>query len=705
LPPPIPLDRRFFEWEEKEHDALSDPDLLSRFGISDGAKSWDDLLKRRRVVILAEAGSGKTEEMKEQARRLNADDKTAFYATVQDVGHLGLANALSGADRARLSTWRSSDQPATFLIDSIDEAKLDNIRLERALRNLADGISGAEGRAHLILSGRHTDWQFRHDLRRLNEILPVPLSQHSQAPSPEELLIRTLRHEQPPQEVEVEKPLVVILASLDRERVRLFAAGKRAPEIDSLLAEIDAANLWRFARRPLDLDWLVQFWKTNKRLGTLTEMLTTSLRERLKEANPDRDRRDPIDSERATHAVERIGAALVFGRATTLTIPDSEITLAETHISLDIADVLSDWASPDRLRLLSRPVFDPATFGRARLHNDNEGVVRSFLAARWLRRLRAQNLSRERLSELLFANIYGIPLVIPSVQETAAWLAIWDSDVAREVINREPYLLLTAGDPASLPRDVRINVLTRLTERIVANDERVPLLDYDSVKRFARTDIAPAIRQLWSIHKLHREARNLLLRLIWLGKLRPCADIAAEAVGLNNPDRYARIIGGRAFVATADEVGKRNYATFVVSECRTLPNTVVWDAVESLFPVIITVDDLLSILGAIDITDRDGGVGFQWQVPDLVARLNSPEDLERLLTGLNTLLGAQPDIYAETNDREEALLVALAAAAYRLITLLPDDFAPDSVIDAALRVGRHLRYGSHSSWKKIGDCG
>ena len=24
----------------------------------------------------------------------------------------------------------------------------------------------------------------------------------------------------------------------------------------------------------------------------------------------------------------------------------------------------------------SRPVFDPATFGRARLHNDNEGVAR-----------------------------------------------------------------------------------------------------------------------------------------------------------------------------------------------------------------------------------------------------------------------------------------------------------------------------------------
>ena len=44
----------------------------------DGAKSWDDLLKRRRVVILAEAGSGKSEELKGQALRLAVDNKTCL---------------------------------------------------------------------------------------------------------------------------------------------------------------------------------------------------------------------------------------------------------------------------------------------------------------------------------------------------------------------------------------------------------------------------------------------------------------------------------------------------------------------------------------------------------------------------------------------------------------------------------------------------
>ena len=59
--------------------------------------------------------------------------------------------------------------------------------------------------------------------------------------------------------------------------------------------------------------------------------------------------------------------------------------------------MLPDWKPQDISLLLARPIFDPATFGRVRLHNDNEGIVRSYLAARWLKRLRDANLpKRER---------------------------------------------------------------------------------------------------------------------------------------------------------------------------------------------------------------------------------------------------------------------------------------------------------------------
>jgi hypothetical protein len=192
----IDLDRRFLDWEDGK---ISDPDVILMFGLSDGL-SWHDLLAKRRVVLLAEAGSGKTEEMKAQSRRLSDAGRFAFYAKVQDVGRQGLDGAMRIADRLRLTAWRESSDPAWFFIDSVDEAKLDGVRLERALRQIADGIHGAEGRAHLLLSGRFTDWAFRRDLARLNDELPIPGDQRMPpAPTAEELVIKTIRYERAPE--------------------------------------------------------------------------------------------------------------------------------------------------------------------------------------------------------------------------------------------------------------------------------------------------------------------------------------------------------------------------------------------------------------------------------------------------------------------------------------------------------------------------
>src|SRR5580700_11228510 len=95
-----------------------------------------------------------------------------------------------------------------------------------------------------------------------------------------------------------------------------------------------------------------------------------------------------------------------------------------------ISPTLPDWSADVRLLLLSRPVFDPATLGRARFHNDNDGVVRGFLTARWLLRLRSGNLSTTALFDLLFAKSYTLEVIKPSLNETVAWLSVWDKDAA-----------------------------------------------------------------------------------------------------------------------------------------------------------------------------------------------------------------------------------------------------------------------------------
>jgi hypothetical protein len=693
----IPLDRRFEEWSETE---ASDPALRARWGFKHHDRTWDSLLTKQRVVVLAEAGSGKSEELKEQAARKVAAGEFAFIATVQDVGRKGLNDALHPRDRGKLDEWQKSNSPGWFFIDSVDEAKFDGVRLDQACRELAGAIHGAEGRAHIILSGRLTDWEFQRDLKRFNDELPVvtPATETPPKLSPDELVIRAIRHNVPEEkEIVGEMPLVVAMLPLDEDRVRTFAAGKgiHAADLNEFIFQIDTANLWRFARRPLDLDWMVQFWRANRRLGSLREMLENSLTERLREPNPDRARRDSLDTERAFHGLERIGAALVLGRTETIAIPDATLVLAGATAPLDIADVLSDWSAEDRARLLTRPVFDPATFGRARLHNDNEKVVSAFLAARWLRRLRAANLSQSDLFDLLFAKSCGISLIKPSMQETAAWLASWDPAVAREVVKLNPFLLLTAGDPASLPFDIRCVALTQCLKRIIQG-ARSPLMDNDSLMRFARADLVETIHGLWAKHSGSIEAKNFLLRLIWRGSLTGCADLATEAVFLEQSDDSSfSLFALRALCASADATTKRKYVGHLLSRLDKDRNAVVWSAVEELFPSSLTIEDLFTILGSVDVTDCDG-LGFEYLGPKLIERLVSVSDLERLLSGLLTLLGAMsPEIGYQPTKREEAYFPIISEAASRLLALSPVTVAPTVAIDAVIRLGEY-RHDPHA---------
>jgi hypothetical protein len=81
------------------------PEVWSRFRHNDGTLTWSDLLKRRRVVVLAEGGSGKSTEFKRQARLHMDAGQDAWYLTVQDVAGEGIEQRLSPADRQRFNAW------------------------------------------------------------------------------------------------------------------------------------------------------------------------------------------------------------------------------------------------------------------------------------------------------------------------------------------------------------------------------------------------------------------------------------------------------------------------------------------------------------------------------------------------------------------------------------------------------------------------
>jgi hypothetical protein len=698
--PYVDLKRRFSKWRDEK---ASDEDFALFERSFSGEVDWDELLKYQRVILLAEAGSGKSRELEERAKKLADGGEFAFHATVQNVAKDGLDGALDAQARARLEEWKNSEAIAWFFIDSVDEAKLDHIRFVDALRKIGDGLGKGLPRARLVISGRYTGWEFRADLQRLKELLPI--AQHTDAghDQPDEVLSKILRSDfaRQSKEEKPEQPLVVLMAPLDREQVRLFAEGQGVEQLDEFLNAIDQDNLWHFAKRPLDLGWLVDYWRKNQRFGRFAEMLEASVRARLQEENPEHGSRDEIGVARGMAALERIAATMVFGRNDRIEIPDTELTLEASNV-FRLRDILPDWPPEHLPMLLSRPAFDPASLGQVRLHNDNEGVVRGFLAASWLRGRLDGNVPRARVYSLLFGDAEGMPIVLPSAKETAAWLSAWNDDVAIEVIRRDPSLLLTAGDPTSLSTEIRQAALEATFGELASGWTRYHRLDPDVVRRFANPDIVPALSAGWAKHGDKPKVRRLILNMIDAGRLSGAADLVRKAVTGGFTDRTTVVLGIRALGVVGDPADLEALAKDVLANAEGKDPAELWEALEVLWPTHLSVEQFLAVVSVLN-GKGDQGEHFGWRGKAMVERLTDRADLKTLVQGLLDMMGAEPDDEDEDDEpaaeerkkaNEKRLRPLLQAASTAFLKATSRKAIDPLVVDAALRLNGD-RAGGH----------
>src|SRR5829696_7643340 len=153
-------------------------------------------------------------------------------------------------------------------------------------------------------------------------------------PDLEEEVRATLHRREKPAGDPAEEIAVLVLEPLSKGQVRRFVEGSGIANVDALLEAIDDGSLWSFAARPLDLGWIVDYWQTNKRLGSLREMIEKSIKARLLDPDPLRRRRDPLDAESAGRALDRIGAGFLFCGKDSLRVPAAGADLAPAEKSI-----------------------------------------------------------------------------------------------------------------------------------------------------------------------------------------------------------------------------------------------------------------------------------------------------------------------------------------------------------------------------------
>ena len=175
----IDLDRQFTA-VPKSNDAAEENQILADWGHLK-SKSWDDLEKEFRCIILAEAGAGKTEELKHRAEFLKQQGKPAFFIPIEEIV-ADFENAFVIGDQADFQSWLESTQEAWFFLDSVDESRLkEPSAFEKALRRFAKAISNGVHRAHIYISSRPYSWRASEDHELLNRILFYPAAEGDEA--------------------------------------------------------------------------------------------------------------------------------------------------------------------------------------------------------------------------------------------------------------------------------------------------------------------------------------------------------------------------------------------------------------------------------------------------------------------------------------------------------------------------------------------
>ncbi|WP_317215936.1 ATP-binding protein [Gluconobacter sp. GP1] len=654
------------EWKLGETEQRSP---LAGFGQA-RVLAWDELLRSKRVLLISEAGVGKTYECRSQTKRLWDAGEPAFFIELAALATDEVLSLLDSEEEARFDAWVASQSDiATFFLDSIDELKLTLRSFERALKRLRKSIGNQLHRARIIITTRPIPF----DGQLVRSLLPVPEAQSETSNEKifAKIVMRELQ-EQHAHKSENQSPdwRSVALMPLSDKKIVDFCRHQGVSDPDLLFEDLRRRNALEFARRPQDLIELCADWREHTRIRTHRDQVATNVRVKLL---PRDDRPEPaeLSVDKAIEGASRLALAVQMTRR--LTIRHSAASdVVDEEEALDPAIILSDWQASQRKALLERPLFGFASYGRVRFHHRS---VAEYLAAERLINLRGQGMPFRALKRLLFAETKGRMIVRPSKRSVVGWLALQEDGIFELLRDNEPVVLLDEGDPESLTQTQRNQALRAYAECYGPGGWRGLRVPHIQIHRFASNDLADEIDSIWRSGVENPDVREVLISLIEAGRIKDCADIVFDITQDIAAPAAERIIAIDALLALDDErLG--NIASSIADAGDLWPEKVARGAVLRLFPKYMSVEQLCRTLRWIKREKQSVG-DLSWQLPRLIA--GSPLDLpvleelrDRLLALVSGGLKWRKEWPHISSDRSH-LSGALAATCERGLDMSQDE--------------------------------
>lgn len=653
----IELNRTFYELTTDfgHQSQIRDFDVNEALGLRIGRDlTWNDLLKQHRVVLLAEAGAGKTHEIRQTTRKLRSEGKNAFFFRLENmVDDISTAFEVGGfGDYEEFQEWLASIEEGWILLDSVDEARLKNPKdFENAIRKLAHIISPASMRTHVIITSRVTAWRPQTDISICNRFFP-PVTYSSSDDNGDE--------------IDKSQSLgfrIYSLTNLSAVQISKFAQEKGVEDHKKFLEEIDRQDAFAFTTRPQDLEEIIEYWNENRIIGTRFQLMENSVNRRLRERDQDRADAKPLDLKKIRTGARFLAAACTLTQNSTINVLDG-IHNAE---GIDVRSILSDWNDHDLQILLNRPVFDEAIYGSVRFHHRS---VREYLTAEWFNELLKESGSRQKIENMFFRDKYGIQVIIQSMKPVLSWLVLLDPVIMDKVYTFEPEIILEGGDPIKLPLEKRKEILNSICQKIHKGIASRAVEERASIQRFASADLSPDIKQLILKYQDDDNVISYLLRMVWQGRIKDVLPETKLYSQSNSTNKYTRITAIRAL----KEIGTNNdfeeFLEIFIGETQSQHNRqVVAEIIESINSDEKSVEWILNALENVQVKEKYSFDNLSISLSNFIERSNTAT-VSKIIYGLYKLLKREPFIekrLCEVSERYGWLLKPHLKAAEWLI--------------------------------------
>jgi hypothetical protein len=619
------------------------------------SKSWHDLEQEFRCVILAEAGAGKTSELKYRAEFLKQQGKPAFFICIEDI-EADFQTAFEIGDQGDFQTWLESTQEAWFFLDSVDESRLKEPKtFEKALRHFARTISKGVHRAHIYISSRPYAWRASKDRELMKSILFHPIAGGTEA------------DDGSGQSKHKGAPSIYLLRPLDREKIQHFCHTRNVENINQLIDEIERLNLWSLAERPFDLEAILAKWEKGQGLVGRLELLRSIIEKRLDDShNTDRSQRQTLNLEKAKQGAHRLAAAVILTGQVNLNVQD----VSHNKPGIEPTQILHEWELGDVRTLLERGIFNDVIYGAVRFRNRD---VRELLAAEWFHYLLRNDQSRTKIENLFFREQYGKKVLSPRLRPILPWLILLDNCILTKAIGIRPEIAIEEGDPSRLPLQVRQQILSDIVQRIASGEEVPSAQDRSSLIRIATQDLANDTQQLINDHLSNDNAIYFLSRLVWQGKMFNCVEPLLNIALDSSRVVYARSSSALAVMACGCDAQKRYLWQTLNEQEGEIPYEIVEALIREAVPE--NVEQILVALGKLASPQQTNTFLLEGTLHDFIERLAACKALSvltKFICGLNGYLQQQQfiqDLEYKLSNKYLWLLEFAVHAAVKIINL------------------------------------